>query len=366
MLPERKFRIISGLGLAAAALAATALGAVPARAAATLTTLYSFCAQPNCTDGDFPVAGLIADAAGNLFGTTAGGGANRVGTVFEIAKTASGYASTPTVLHSFCAQPNCADGQFPTAGLIADAAGNLFGTTFDTVFEIAKTASGYASAATVLATFYLGPVSGLIADAAGNLFGTTQFGGANDAGTVFELAKTASGYASTPTILYSFGDQAGDGLTPVSGLIADAAGNLFGTTPGGGAAGQGTVFELAKTASGYASAVTVLYSFCPNSPGACTDGNEPAAGLIADAAGNLFGTTQFSGANGAGTVFEIAKTASGYASTPTILYSFCAQPNCADGGGAGRRPDRRRRRQSLRHNPRRRGEREQRGRGHGV
>ena len=116
MLPERKFRIISGLGLAAAALAATALGAVPARAAATLTTLYSFCAQPNCADGAFPVAGLIADAAGNLFGTTFGGGVTGNGTVFEIAKTASGYASAATTLYSFCAQTNCADGAEPFAG----------------------------------------------------------------------------------------------------------------------------------------------------------------------------------------------------------------------------------------------------------
>jgi uncharacterized repeat protein (TIGR03803 family) len=129
MLPERKFRIISGLGLAAAALAATALGAVPARAAATLTTLYSFCAQTNCTDGAEPFAGLIADAAGNLFGTTQAGGANDGGTVFELAKTASGYASAATVLYSFCAQTNCTDGATPVAGLIVDGAGNLFGTT---------------------------------------------------------------------------------------------------------------------------------------------------------------------------------------------------------------------------------------------
>jgi uncharacterized repeat protein (TIGR03803 family) len=271
MLPERKFRIISGLGLAAAALAATALGEVPARADATLTTLYSFCAQTNCADGAEPFAGLIADAAGNLFGTTAFAGANDGGTVFEIAKTASGYASAATTLYSFCAQTNsqgvCTDGQQPVAGLIADAAGNLFGTT--------------------------------------------EVGGAHGGGgTVFELAKTASGYASTATVLYSFCAQTNsqgvctDGQQPAAGLIADAAGNLFGTTAFGGANGGGTVFELAKTASGYASAATVLYSFCAQTN--CTDGATPVAGLIADGAGNLFGTTQLGGgANNQGTVFEL-------------------------------------------------------------
>ena len=136
MLPKRKFRIISRRGLAAAALVAAALGVVPARAA-TPTVLYSFCAQSNasgiCTDGDQPVAGLIADTAGNLFGTTQSGGANNSGTVFEIAKTASGFASTPSILYSFCTQPqtngNCPDGAGPAAGLLADTAGNLFGTT---------------------------------------------------------------------------------------------------------------------------------------------------------------------------------------------------------------------------------------------
>jgi uncharacterized repeat protein (TIGR03803 family) len=97
--------------------------------AADLTTLVSFCALANCADGAAPAASLIADADGNLFGTTSSGGANGGGTVFKIAKTAGGYASTPTILVSFCALPNCADGAFPFASLIADANGNLFGTT---------------------------------------------------------------------------------------------------------------------------------------------------------------------------------------------------------------------------------------------
>jgi hypothetical protein len=140
MLPKRKFRIISRRGLAAAALVAAALGVVPARAA-TPTVLYSFCAQSNasgiCTDGVYPLAGRLADTAGNLFGTTQSGGAHGGvnaggivlgGTVFELTKS-----GTLTTLYSFCAQLNasgsCTDGNQPHAGLIADAKGNLFGTT---------------------------------------------------------------------------------------------------------------------------------------------------------------------------------------------------------------------------------------------
>ena len=186
--------------------------------------------------------------------------------MFEIAKTASGYASTPTTLVSF----NGADGTFPEGSLIADANGDLFGTTED--------------------------------------------GGANDDGTVFEIAKTAGGYASTPITLASFNDD--DGAFPEGSLIADANGDLFGTTLEGGANEVGTVFEIAKTAGGYASAPTTFISF-DQAHGAFPEGS-----LIADANGDLFGTTLEGGANDDGTVFEIPKTAGGYASTPTMLVSF--------------------------------------------
>jgi len=281
------------------------------------TTLFSF----NGTDGSTPVSSLIIDAHGNLFGTTESGGANNDGTVFEIVHTASGYAKHPTTLFSF----DGTDGSAPHAGLIADANGDLFGTTSQggannrgTVFEIAKTASGYASTPTTLVSFNgadgLGPGSSLIIDANGNLFGTTGLGGANNDGTVFEIAETASGYASTPTTLVSFNGT--DGSTLNGSLIMDANGNLFGTTATGGANNDGTVFEIAKTASGYASTPTTLVSFNG------TDGRQPETALIIDAHGNLFGTTEFGGANNDGTVFEIANTASGYASTPTTLVSF--------------------------------------------
>jgi len=147
-------RMVSSL-LAVVGLAIVAVA--PARSA-NLTTLVTFCMLPNCADGSGPEASLIADANGNLFGTTDAGGEHDQGTVFEIVKTARGYASTPTTLVSFCpfaANSNCADGTGPRAGLIADAKSNLFGTTsggganrlYGTVFEIVKTARGYAAPA---------------------------------------------------------------------------------------------------------------------------------------------------------------------------------------------------------------------------
>jgi uncharacterized repeat protein (TIGR03803 family) len=213
----------------------------------------------------------------------------------------------------------------------ADASGNLFGTTAlggtygeGTVFEIAKTAAGFASTPTSLASFFTdsgghsGPYGKPIVDADGNLFGTTTSGGEYGFGTVFEIAKTASGYASSPTTLVSFDSTYSSG--PGDALIADAAGDLFGTTfvcdnclpPGTAFVPPGTVFEVAKTAGGYASTPTLLHSFC--SLANCADGSMPQGGLIADANGNLFGTTAFGttsgGESGFGTVFEI--TGSGF------------------------------------------------------
>ncbi|MBV8612935.1 MAG: hypothetical protein JOY66_04080, partial [Acetobacteraceae bacterium] len=254
--------------------------------------------------GANPFAGLIADASGDLFGTTTEGGAGTGGTVFEIAKTPTGYASAPTTLASF----NGFNGNSPDTGLTADANGDLFGTTSDggangggTVFEIAKTPTGYASAPTTLVNFNVPelsiPQGNLIIDANGDLFGTRGTDGRSGDGTVFEVAKTPSGYASAPTTLVSF--NGANGVTPFGGLTADASGDLFGTTSGGGADNQGTVFEIAKTASGYASAPTTLVGF----NGA--NGLFPDAALTADANGDLFGTTVSGGPSDDGTVFEL-------------------------------------------------------------
>jgi uncharacterized repeat protein (TIGR03803 family) len=138
-----------------------------------------------------------------------------------------------------------------------------------------------------------GPSVGLTADAAGNLFGTTSTGGTNNDGTVFEIVQNAGVYASTPTILVNFSYNVRGFGADASGLITDSAGNLFGTTGSGGDAnGDGTVYEIVKTAGVYAGTLTTLVSFNG------TNGSIP-TGLIADAAGNFFGTTT-GGANGYG------------------------------------------------------------------
>jgi uncharacterized repeat protein (TIGR03803 family) len=247
------------------------------------TVLYTFNGRP---DGRNPSASLIRDAAGNFYGTAFSGGASKLGTVFKL--DASGKQ---TVLHSFIGR----DGANPAAGLIRDTQGNLYGTTqgggafhSGTVFKL-KSSTGHV---TVLHTFTGGvdgrrPAAGLMRDAAGNLYGTTIFGGASNAGTVFKLDVDGN-----ETVLHSFGGT--DGESPYAGLIGDAAGNLYGTTLYGGAS-FGTVFKLDAGGN-----ETVLHTFT-----GAPDGASPSAGLISDATGNLYGTTGLGGLYGWGTVFKL-------------------------------------------------------------
>jgi uncharacterized repeat protein (TIGR03803 family) len=162
------------------------------------------------------------------------------------------------------------------------------------------------------------PAAPLIQGTDGNLYGTTSSGGAHSEayGTVFKI--TAEGKT---TRLYSFCSKSGcaDGSYPAAGLVLATDGNFYGTTPDGGANGEGTVFRITP-----AGTLTTLHSFCAEK--GCSDGYEPAAGLVQAANGNFYGTTEFGGVNGRGTVFEI--TAGGKLTT---LYSFCAETNCTDG-----------------------------------
>ncbi len=318
MQSKNHFAFILAASLIAAA-------AAPPRASAqpTLMDLVIF----NNSDGNAPYGSLIADSSGDLLGTTAFGLPSNYGEVFEIPKTTTGYATTPTVLFTF----NTGDNAQPYAGLLADSSGNLFGTTAGlgvisgelstgngAVFEIANTTNGYATTPTVLFNFDNAhgeqPYGNLIADSNGDLFGTTTRGGSSGDGTVFEIVNTSAGYATTPTVLVSFDGT--NGANPQAGLLADSSGNLFGTTFSGGSLGNGTVFEIVKTTSGYATTPTVLFNFDS------TNGAYPSAGLIADSSGDLFGTTSQGGSLGYGTVFEIVKISTGYASTPTVLFNF--------------------------------------------
>jgi hypothetical protein len=313
----------------AGAIATDSTTSVVASAVPTLITLATFNGTGN---GATPFAGLITDTAGDLFGTTEKGGANTDGTVFEIANTATGYASTPSTLVTF---DGVGHGEFPKDGLLTDAAGDLLGTTAaggpdgggGTVFLVHEIGpNAFDATPDTLATFSdtdsigVGPVGGLIADAAGNLFGTVpQPAGAN-LGAVFEVANGAS----TPTQVAGF-TGGGDGGEPKGVLVADAAGDLFGTTSTAGADGDGTVFEIANTATGYATAAIPLVTFTGD------DGGIPLGGLITDPNGDLFGTTSSGSADGDGTVFEIAKTgANTYATTPTTLVTFNGSGNGAN------------------------------------
>jgi uncharacterized repeat protein (TIGR03803 family) len=267
------------------------------------TVLYTF--GMTAQDGANPRSSLIMDGNGNLYGTTYNGGANGLGTVFKL-----DTSGNLTVLYSF--QGSAGDGSNPQAGLIMDTNGNFYGTTSGggsgnggTVFKLDTTGTE-----TVLHIFTGGtgdgdgesPVAGLIMDANGNLYGTTQNGGGHlGMGIIFRVDSMGN-----ETILYAFTGTNGDGATPQSGLVQDAAGNLYGTTLCGGSftgnanclggsSGYGTVFELSATGQ-----ETVLYSFGPS-----PDAEFPVAGLVRDAGGNLYGTTAAGGTSGAGAVFEL-------------------------------------------------------------
>jgi uncharacterized repeat protein (TIGR03803 family) len=292
--------------------------------------LHSF--NDSGKDGYYPYAGLIFDDSGNLYGTTQDGGARTLGTVFELTPKAGG-GWTEKVLYSFGSHRG--DGYAPYASrLIFDTSGNLYGTTQDggayvygTVFELTPKAGG-GWTEKVLHSFGsstdgTSPWAGLIFDKAGNLYGTTRGGGAYVYGTVFELTPKAGG-GWTEKLLHSFGSSTDDGAFPEVGLIFDKAGNLYGTTYGGGAYTDGTVFELTPKAGG-GWTEKVLHNF-----GSYRDGAAPTAGLIFDKAGNLYGTTSLGGARNEGTVFELTPKAGG-GWTEKVLHSF--NPNGRDGFG---------------------------------
>ena len=267
--------------------------------------LYTFTGG---ADGAFPEAGLIRDTVGNLYGTAYSGGAHGWGVVFKLDPTGK-----ETVLYNFTGG---ADGGGPNAGLIRDAAGNLYSTTLGGGNTSKSCFAGYgcgvvfkldlAGNETVLYTFTGGadggsPWAGLVRDAAGNLYGTTITGGTkgnsclygDGCGVVFKLDS-----AGNQTVLHSFSGGA-DGGNPLAGLTLDTSGRLGGTTEYGGTHGGGVAFELGEKGN-----ETVLHEFCsrPN----CVDGDSPVAGLLRDRAGNFYGTTSYNGAYVAGVVFKLS------------------------------------------------------------
>ena len=261
-------------------------------------------------DGARPTASLIQDAAGNLYGTTSSGGNSRLGVVFKL-----DTANNEIVLHSFSGS----DGAIPHGGLVLDGSGNLYGTTslggdfgLGTVFKIDPSGTE-----TVVHSFAgnpdgAKPYAGLIADTAGNLYGTTEKGGSSGRGTVFKI--TATGEES---VLHSFAGGVSDGANPKAGVILDGLGNLYGTTFRGGLARQGTVFKLDTN-----NVETVLYNFTGS-----RDGGNPFGGVILDSSGILYGTAQNGGSANIkrygcckGVLFSVSAAAG--PGSEKVLYTF--------------------------------------------
>lgn len=308
--------------VAMAAIAMTLLINAQPTHAQTETVLYSFCSQAKCADGANPYASVITDKKGNLYGTTFSGGANNLGTVFELSPGKKGVW-TETVLYSFCSEPNCADGSKPYGGLILDKDGDLYGTTSGaninggTLFKLAPPAQpGDTWTETVLHNFAgcytdgQNPDAGVIMDKEGNLYGTTSNGGPYcglySGGTVFKWTPAGE------EPLFSFGGA--DGANPVAGVVLGKKSNLYGTTYYGGAGSEdGTVFKVTPTGS-----ETILHSFT----GAPGDGANPEANLVLDKKGNAYGTTLKGGTDNVGTIFEVASNGQ-----ETVLHSFTNSPN---------------------------------------
>jgi uncharacterized repeat protein (TIGR03803 family) len=288
-------------------------------------------------DGGAPQGVLVFDARGNLYGTTAFGGSSSCGcgVVFKLAPNADG-TWTEHVLHRFTG----ADGYEPDAGVILDAAGNLYGTAtlggaygHGVVFKLAPNPDGSWTDSTIH-DFKGGKDGGcpdhsdLILDAAGNLYGVTAgFDGGDSNGTVFELTPNSDG-TWTQSVLYNFRGGT-DGIIPQGTLTFDRAGSLYGATMRGGAYGHGTIFKLTLGSDGKWTKY-VLHQFRGGK-----DGSRPLVGVVFDTAGNLYGTTQTGGGVGAcsedqfkgcGTVFKLIPNSKG-AWTEQMLHRFLGTPN---------------------------------------
>lgn len=293
---------------------ALAMFAAPHAHAWSFKVLHTFTGTAN--DGATPGYGnLIADRAGNLYGTTTYGGVYDDGTVFKLAPD-----GTLTVVHSFSYTCDSSDGgAWPYGGVIRDRAGNLYGTTwsgcynsFGTVFKLAPDGTE-----TTLHAFSGAdgrwPYASLAKDGVGNLYGTASEGGTGNCwdwedgcGTAFKLAPDGSF-----TKLHDFSEDDGEAI-PLGSLVTDKRGNLYGTTNGTPFAGS--VFKLAPNGT-----ETILYAFGGD------NGEWPWAGPTRDKGGNLYGATQYGGTNNDGAVFTLASDG-----TQTVLHSF--------GGNDGRAP----------------------------
>lgn len=260
------------------------------------TTLYNFCVQSGCPDGASPRTALIEAEDVNLYGTTPEGGMNNYGTAFKITR-----GGELTTLHSFCAESGCVEGGSPEGALVQAKDGNLYGTTAvgganngGTVFSMSKegiVTTVYSFCRTSECRDGQEPQAALLLATNGDLYGTTTSGGIYNGGTVFKIAPSGKF-----TRLYSFCalSETGcpDGNLPVGGLVQATDGNLYGTTARGGSNNDGTVFKI--TPSG---ALTTLFSF---------DGAFYGGITVQATDGNLYGVSSEGGAHGGGQVFSLS------------------------------------------------------------
>ncbi|MGA2019565.1 MAG: choice-of-anchor tandem repeat GloVer-containing protein [Candidatus Sulfotelmatobacter sp.] len=349
-----------------AVIAITLLFATNCFAQAVEKVIFSFSGG---VDGSQPAANLVQDSKGNLYGTTSSGGEDDYGTLFELSKNSDGSWTEQTI-HSFGAEEY--DGMFPVAGLVMDGKGNLYGSTIEggifedgVIFEFTP-GSGGTWVETIIYNFTAENEGAqvyapLVLDGVGNLYGTTLGGGVNGNGTAFELITGSNGVWAEKT-LYNF-TGGNDGGSPYHApLTFDSAGNLYGVAASGGAHDYGAIFELSPNSNGtwtekivhafsggagdiggqcgvifdaagniYLEAVYALLELSPGSDGTWTvknlhnfaggsDGADANGGLTFDKAGNLYGTTAYGGLH-QGTVFEMTPNSNG-TWTEKILHKF--------------------------------------------
>ncbi|HEY3778193.1 MAG TPA: choice-of-anchor tandem repeat GloVer-containing protein [Rhizomicrobium sp.] len=383
--------LISARSIAAAILA---VGSTQSASAYTEMSLHDFCSEPDCVDGLTPSGGVVMDTSGTLYGAAAGGGKVHRGIVYSLVPHGSEY--TFSVIYDL---KDADGVEAPYGDLVLDRDGRLYGTVSDeysqgrgAVYQLTRNGSGWtfavlhrfngADGATPLSGLtYSGQVSGKRWDESSPLYGTTSAGGTNGKGLIYELVRKDAAWTETvvheftstadpnavledpggnlwgttqkggkheygtlyriasgsrsATVFHDFCDARSciDGAYPKGRLLMDESGNFYGTTSAGGLnceadRGCGAVFEF-----GSGGKYSVLYNFCPT--GTCTDGDQPAAGLIMDRSGHLFGTAFWTGGSkdalegGNGLVFELTNSSGAW--SQSVLYDFCLKTNCTDG-----------------------------------